>query len=65
MAQEDEFHRVRTTALHGQGVVVVAPVCRHGGAFCYLCHLQLIVYLPHGDPPVPFAGPSPTRLNAS
>jgi hypothetical protein len=49
VAQMDDLHRVRVTALHGDRVIVVAPVRRAGGA---RCHLGSIWYLVHDPPPV-------------
>ena len=51
VAQVNDLHRVRMTALQAERMIMVAPVRRRGGARCYLGHIRPTWYLNH-DPPL-------------
>jgi len=45
VAQINDLHRVRMTALHAERVMMVAPVRRRDSASCYLGHVRSTWYL--------------------
>ena len=61
VAQEDDLHCVRMTALQGSHVIMVAPMHRQGDAFGHLGHhLYPIQYMFHDPHPLtrgPFTDP--------
>ena len=60
VAQVDDLHHVRMTALRAERVIMIAPVRRRGSARRYLGHLCSSRYLIHDPPPsVRSAGCSP------
>jgi hypothetical protein len=40
VAQVNDLHRVRVTALLAERVIMVAPVRRRGRAHCHLCYMR-------------------------
>jgi hypothetical protein len=51
VAQINDLHRVRMTALLAERVIMVAPVRRRDSACCYFGHVRSAWYLIHDPPP--------------